>query len=132
MKVASTAILIFFIAVIGLAICGAIPVFLPFLYAAMSGLTIFAYAFDKRAAMTRRWRAQEQTLHLFELCGGWPGAWIAQKLFRHKGRRTSFQITFWFCVIMNIAALTWYVTRQISADAVKSRVTIKSWCSQSI
>lgn len=71
----------------------------------MSGITFFAYAFDKSAAMNKRWRTQEQTLHLFALAGGWPGGLIAQNLFRHKIAKTSFKLVFWVCVVANLAAL---------------------------
>lgn len=60
---------------------------------------------DKRAAErgARRW--PESTLHLLELLGGWPGSLMAQRLFRHKTRKLSYQILFWLCVIANLAAL---------------------------
>jgi len=99
---------IFLVAVVGLVAIGRVPFFAPVIYLAMSGITMFAYAFDKRAAMNHRQRTPEQTLHLLELLGGWPGALIAQQLFRHKSRKISFRIEFWLCVIANIAALVWY------------------------
>ncbi|MGC3982064.1 MAG: cold shock and DUF1294 domain-containing protein [Steroidobacteraceae bacterium] len=102
------AILIYLSAVVALAVAGRVPFFVPLIYIVMSGLTIFAYAFDKSAAMNDHQRTPEQTLHLMELLGGWPGAWIAQQLFRHKSRKMSFRIEFWLCVIVNIAALGWY------------------------
>ncbi|MET0987551.1 MAG: DUF1294 domain-containing protein [Steroidobacteraceae bacterium] len=74
--------------------------------------TLFAYAWDKNSAMTRRWRTQEQTLHMLEQFGGWPGAWIAQKTLRHKSSKLSFQIEIWLCVVVNIAVLTWYAAGQ--------------------
>ncbi len=91
-----------------LSVTGRIPPVVPLGYLLISAVTIAAYAFDKSAAMNGRWRTQEQTLHLLELAGGWPGAWLAQTLFRHKSRKTSFRIEFWFCVVLNVAALLWY------------------------
>ncbi len=41
-----------------------------------------AYWLDKFAARTGRWRTAERTLHLFGLVGGWPGALVAQRVFR--------------------------------------------------
>lgn len=38
-----------------------------------------------------RWRTPENTLHVAELLGGWPGALVAQQLFRHKTRKISYQ-----------------------------------------
>jgi uncharacterized membrane protein YsdA (DUF1294 family)/cold shock CspA family protein len=94
--VGSYIFLAFFAASLGmLLVTGRIAFFVPLIYAGMSGLTLFAYAFDKSAAMNNRWRTQEQTLHLLELAGGWPGGLIAQNLFRHKSTKTSFLVEFW-------------------------------------
>lgn len=101
-------IAIFLVAVLGLVVAGRIPFFVPLIYIAMSGMTMLAYAFDKSAATNGRRRTPEQTLHLLELLGGWPGALLSQQLFRHKSRKLSFRIEFWLCVIANIAALVWY------------------------
>lgn len=57
-------------------------------------MTYGAYATDKRRAQTGQWRTSEATLHLFELLGGWPGAWVAQKRLRHKTAKQSYQFTF--------------------------------------
>lgn len=46
-------------------------------------------------------------LHLLALIGGWPGALIAQRVFRHKSRKPSFRIVFLFTVVVNCAALLW-------------------------
>lgn len=101
-------IAIFLASVIWLAVVVRVPFFIPMIYVGVSGITIFAYAFDKSAAMNGRRRTPEQALHFLELLGGWPGALIAQQLFRHKSRKLSFRIEFWLCVMANIAALVWY------------------------
>lgn len=49
----------------------------------------------------------EARLHLFELCGGWPGALLGQRVFRHKTRKAPFQVAFYLAVIANVAALVW-------------------------
>jgi uncharacterized membrane protein YsdA (DUF1294 family) len=67
-------------------------------------LTFLVYAFDKSAAVSGRWRTAEQTLHLFGLIGGWPGALLAQQLLRHKTSKQSFISVFWFTVILNVCA----------------------------
>lgn len=69
-------------------------------------LTFCVYAFDKSAAMNRRWRTIEEALHRLSLIGGWPGALIAQRLFHHKSKKASFQGTFWFTVIVHLAAVS--------------------------
>ena len=74
----------------------------------LSLLTFCAYALDKNAAQTGRWRTQERTLHLFALTGGWPGAWAAQRLLRHKSSKRSFLTVYRFTVAVHCAAvLAW-------------------------
>lgn len=77
----------------------------------LSLLTFFVYGFDKHAAETGRWRTQESTLHLLALIGGWPGAWCAQRLFRHKVRKASFMTVYWATALAHIAAVAAWVGR---------------------
>ena len=60
---------------------------------------------DKRSAETGRWRTPENTLHITELLGGWPGALVAQQVFRHKTRKVSFQVVVW--LIIGLHQLVW-------------------------
>jgi uncharacterized membrane protein YsdA (DUF1294 family) len=60
------------------------------------------------AAAKEQWRTKESTLHLFGLIGGWPGALLAQKVFRHKSRKREFQTVFWATVVLNCGALVVY------------------------
>ena len=77
-------------------------VFVPL---ALSAITFVAYALDKHAARTGRWRTPESTLHLLELAGGWPGAWIAQQTLRHKSRKRAYRIVFWTIAVLHGGAL---------------------------
>jgi uncharacterized membrane protein YsdA (DUF1294 family) len=65
---------------------------------AVSALTWGVYALDKRRAQVGEWRVPESTLHLLELAGGWPGAWLAQHWLRHKCAKGSFLVVFWLIV----------------------------------
>lgn len=65
----------------------------------MSGLAFAFYAADKRRARDKAWRVPELQLHLFELLGGWPGAFLAQRHYRHKCSKAPFQIVFWMIVL---------------------------------
>ncbi|MEX5343045.1 DUF1294 domain-containing protein [Pseudomonas sp. I2] len=65
------------------------------LYPAVSLVSLLLYWQDKHQARTQAWRTPEKVLHASELCGGWPGALLAQQLFRHKTRKLSYQLTFW-------------------------------------
>ncbi|WP_166253612.1 DUF1294 domain-containing protein [Marinobacter salicampi] len=91
----------------GLFATGVVPVALPATYLALSLLTFVLYAVDKSAAGRGERRVPEKRLHLFDLLGGWPGALIAQQLFRHKTRKGSFQFIYWLCVFLNLAVLGW-------------------------
>jgi hypothetical protein len=46
--------------------------------------------------------SQEVFLHLCELLGGWPGAFLAQYSLRHKNRKVSFQVVFWAIVAFHL------------------------------
>jgi len=67
---------------------------------AVSLFTMFLYWRDKQNAKNDTWRTPEATLHFFEAIGGWPGAFFAQRVFRHKNAKRSYQIVFWFIVGM--------------------------------
>jgi uncharacterized membrane protein YsdA (DUF1294 family) len=85
------------------------------LYLAASVLVFIAYAIDKSAAQNDQWRTKESTLHLFALVGGWPGALVAQRLFRHKTSKKSFQTVFWATVVLNCAGFGWLFSTQGAA-----------------
>ena len=72
-------------------------------HAVASLLTFFLYWRDKHSALKDRWRTPETTLHLFELAGGWPGALLAQQVFRHKTRKLGYQLLFWLIVVLHQA-----------------------------
>lgn len=76
---------------------------LPLLYILLSLITFVVYGWDKRAAMRGERRQSEQSLHLLAIAGGWPGALIARRLFRHKTRKQPFRFIFWLTVVLNIA-----------------------------
>lgn len=71
----------------------------------MSAIAFIAYGLDKSAAKRDRWRTPEKTLQFLGLLCGWPGALAGQKFFRHKSKKTSFQIVFWISVIINCSGL---------------------------
>ena len=69
------------------------------------------YAWDKHAARRGTRRVPEARLHLLALLGGWPGAWLGQRLFRHKTRKAAFQRRFTACVALNLAMLGFWLWR---------------------
>ncbi|WP_236721953.1 DUF1294 domain-containing protein [Pseudomonas frederiksbergensis] len=72
-------------------------------YAIVSLLAFFLYWSDKRKAQADSWRTPENVLHAIELAGGWPGALLAQQVFRHKTRKVSYQLVFWIIVLLHQA-----------------------------
>lgn len=75
------------------------------LVAVASGASFLAYGFDKRRAVGGGRRVRERTLHLLAFSGGWPGALLAQRHFRHKTKKTPFLIAFWGVVGLHLAAV---------------------------
>ena len=68
---------------------------------AISLLTYYTYRRDKRCAQLGNWRTPETTLHLMEFLGGWPAAFLAQRVLRHKIRKISYQMIFWLIVVFH-------------------------------
>ncbi|MEN8641622.1 DUF1294 domain-containing protein [Pseudomonas sichuanensis] len=71
------------------------------LYPLVSLLSLLLYWQDKQQARNQAWRTPEKVLHASELLGGWPGALLAQQLFRHKTRKLSYQLVFWGIVALH-------------------------------
>jgi uncharacterized membrane protein YsdA (DUF1294 family) len=69
--------------------------------ATISVVAFLLYGHDKRSAEASARRTPESTLHLAELFGGWPAAFIAQRTFRHKISKTSYQFAFWSIVSLH-------------------------------
>ena len=99
----------FFALLIGLVLLDKMPVTLLAADGLLSGAAFFMYGEDKSAAEQGRWRTPESTLHIVALVGGWPGALIAQRFFRHKTKKQPFRTIFWNTVIANCVALAWFM-----------------------
>jgi len=87
------------------------PLTLLGVYSALSVVLFVTYGVDKSAAQSGAWRVPESTLHLLALVGGWPGALVAQRVFRHKTRKQPFRTLFWVSIFANCAGLTWILYR---------------------
>ena len=66
--------------------------FVVFQFVSINVVTVLAYWVDKRAAVRGAWRVPEINLHTLEFLGGWSGALLAQRLFRH----------IWDCFSLNL------------------------------
>ncbi len=72
---------------------------------ALSTIAFVLYGFDKRRAQQGGRRIPEKTLQLLALFGGWPGAVLGQRVFRHKTQKPSFRVVFWACVLTNVVVV---------------------------
>ncbi len=67
----------------------------------LSLISFMTYGWDKRRAVRGGRRVPERTLHLLAFFGGWPGAWLGQRQFRHKTQKLEFRIVFWMMVLLH-------------------------------
>lgn len=77
---------------------------IPVSASALSAAAFLSYGLDKWFARRNMWRTSESFLHLLAVAGGWPGAAISQRLWRHKTRKASFRAAFFLTVLLNVAA----------------------------
>ena len=91
------------------------------IYSLMSFIGFIIYAKDKYKAKNDDWRISENTLHLIEFFGGWPGALLAQRELRHKNRKKSYQITFWFIVAMHLSGWVYFIISKTPLENIMSK-----------
>ena len=92
-------------------IAGGLLAWLAIAYGVMSVAALVAYALDKSAARRGRRRVRERTLHALALLCGWPGALVAQQLFRHKRRKAGFVLVTWLIAAAHVAAWVYFWRR---------------------
>jgi uncharacterized membrane protein YsdA (DUF1294 family) len=96
---------LFLTALLAAGLAGAVSLVIFAIYCTASIAAFGAYGMDKSAPRRKMRRTPESTLHALGVAGGWPGALIAQYLFRHKTIKRSFQVVFWMTAILNCAGL---------------------------
>jgi uncharacterized membrane protein YsdA (DUF1294 family)/cold shock CspA family protein len=78
------------------------------------------YAADKSFARKGWRRIPENTLHVSELLGGWPGAYVAQRRLRHKCSKTGFKVVFWGIVFLHqLVALDFVLQWKLAAGVAR-------------
>lgn len=73
-----------------------------------NGVTILAFADDKRRAQQGSRRIPEDALLLLALLGGSPGALVARRALRHKTRKQPFTLNLYIVIgvqVLGLAAL---------------------------
>lgn len=101
---------LFFALLVGLLVLDEVNVTVLAAYGLFSGVAFLMYRADKSAAVRGSWRTSESALHAIALVGGWPGALVARRVFRHKTTKQPFRTIFWGTVIANCMALAWLVS----------------------
>ena len=96
---------------------GRLPFIVPIVYGAVSLLTILFYGIDKSAAKKEKRRVSEAKLHILSLLGGWPGALLAQQMFKHKRSKSAFMRIYWVTVLVNLILLGLIAFEVISTQA---------------
>jgi uncharacterized membrane protein YsdA (DUF1294 family) len=71
------------------------------------------YGYDKGRARESASRVPEVVLHGLAFAGGSLGAYAGMKTFRHKTIKGSFQIVFWFIVVLQIGLIAAIVYRML-------------------
>ena len=69
--------------------------------------TFLLYGYDKFISSKEGLRVPELTLHILAILGGSPAGLLAQKFFRHKTIKGSFQVVYWSVVVVQIALVLW-------------------------
>ena len=73
--------------------------------------TFLFYGYDKGIAGGTNIRVPEYNLHALALLGGSPFGLLAQKVFRHKTIKGSFQLFYWGIVFVQVGVLVWLFAR---------------------
>ncbi len=96
---------VFAIALVLLTATQRMPATVLLFYSVMSVVAFVTYWRDKVAAAHGEWRTSEATLLGLAVFGGWPGAYLARHVFRHKTRKQPFRLYFWIAVTVNCGML---------------------------
>lgn len=92
-------------------LAGSFAFTVPLFYLEASLFTYWLYQIDKKlAASGQHSRLPEESLQMFSLIGGWPGALVAQKRLHHKVHKAPFQREFRFVIYGNSCFLLWLLS----------------------
>lgn len=94
--------------------------------AALYNLVVFCvYAYDKVAAQNGDWRVRESTLLLLALAGGGIGAFLGQRLLRHKTRKAPFHVVLPALFLLQVfLAVTLLLTPEAAIAAIRASVEL--------
>lgn len=102
---------VFFVLLLLSLLAGSFVFTVPLFYLEASLFTYWLYQIDKKlAASGQHSRLPEESLQMFSLIGGWPGALLAQKRLHHKLHKAPFQREFRFVIYGNSCFLLWLLS----------------------
>lgn len=102
---------LFFVLLLLSLLAGSFVFTIPLFYLEASLFTYWLYQIDKKLACSgHQSRLSEESLQMFSLIGGWPGAWLAQKRLHHKVHKIPFQREFRFVIYGNSCFLLWLLS----------------------
>jgi uncharacterized membrane protein YsdA (DUF1294 family) len=78
-------------------------------FAAVNVSTFALYGLDKLLAAADSRRVPERTLHLAAFLFGSPGALVAMRVFRHKTKKTSFQLVLALLVLVQMIVINYLI-----------------------
>ena len=103
---------LFFVLTLMALLAGTFLFAVPLFYLQASLFTYWLYQIDKNlAASGHASRLSEESLQMFSLIGGWPGALVAQKRLHHKVHKNVFQREFRFVIYGNSCFLLWLLSK---------------------
>lgn len=91
---------------------------------ACSMIAFVLYGLDKRRAIKNQPRISERTLHILSFLGGWPGAYLATRLFRHKTLKIMFRLVFWLTVAVHLMIIAYGIWSGWPITAVRQLLNI--------
>jgi uncharacterized membrane protein YsdA (DUF1294 family) len=71
----------------------------------INAVTFVFFGFDKWLATSNSWRVRERSLFILMLLGGSVGALLSMRMFRHKTRKTDFQLIAAAIIVVQLAAI---------------------------
>lgn len=85
-------------------------------YLALSLAAFLLYGWDKRQARRAGRRVPERRLHALALLGGFAGAWLGMRVFRHKTQRPLFLLLQLLAAGLHGGAWAWWwIAQRVAA-----------------
>jgi uncharacterized membrane protein YsdA (DUF1294 family) len=80
-------------------------------YVVLNLVSLGLYGWDKGQAKRSGARVPERTLHSLALLGGFAGAWLGMRLFRHKTQKSVFSVVLLLAAALHAAVWGWWLWR---------------------